>query len=82
MTVTTHHYYYYYYYQVMHEEGLPPTLLSIDHVHGANYIMGATIFPHQINLAATFNREYAHHFGRITGQEEWWRIKETSAFFC
>lgn len=32
-----------------------PILYYVDHVHGANYVYGATIFPHSIGLAATWN---------------------------
>lgn len=33
-------------------------------VHGANYIYGATIFPQQINAAASFNRDLVREMGR------------------
>lgn len=33
-------------------------------VHGANYIYGATIFPQQINAAASFNRDLLREMGR------------------
>jgi len=46
-----------------------PVIYGIDHIHGANYISGGTIFPHMINIAATFRPEYAHEMGRITGLE-------------
>jgi beta-glucosidase len=36
-----------------------PILFGLDTVHGANYIGGAALFPHQIGLAATFNRTHA-----------------------
>ncbi|ELR16397.1 glycosyl hydrolase domain containing protein [Acanthamoeba castellanii str. Neff] len=32
-----------------------PILYYVDHVHGANYVYGATLFPHAIGLAATWN---------------------------
>lgn len=33
-------------------------------VHGANYIYGATLFPQQINAAASFNRALVQEMGR------------------
>jgi len=33
----------------------PPVIFGLDSVHGANYIKGAILTPHQINLAATFD---------------------------
>jgi beta-glucosidase len=32
-----------------------PVLYGIDAVHGASYTAGATLFPQQIGMAATFN---------------------------
>ena len=46
-----------------------PIIYGIDAVHGANYLVGATIFPHNIGLAATFNRRLARRVGHITAQE-------------
>ena len=46
-----------------------PTLFGIDSVHGANYITGATIFPQQLNAAATFNRELVESMGAITAKD-------------
>jgi beta-glucosidase len=34
-----------------------PVLYGIDSVHGANYVMGSTLFPQQLGLAATGNTE-------------------------
>lgn len=47
---------------------MPPVLYAIDHVHGSNYVANGTLFPHQINLAATFNLGLARDWGRITGK--------------
>ena len=44
--------------------GEVPVLYGIDSVHGANYIRGATIFPQQINAAASFNRGLVREMGR------------------
>ncbi len=46
-----------------------PVLYGIDAIHGANYTMGATLFPQAINLAATFNPDYAEETARITAKE-------------
>lgn len=46
-----------------------PIIYGIDHMHGASYLKDATIFPHNINLAATFDTEHAKQTGRITALE-------------
>jgi len=46
-----------------------PVIYGIDHIHGASYLEGATIFPQNLNLAATFNPEHARNTGRITALE-------------
>jgi len=46
-----------------------PVLYGIDAVHGANYTQGATLFPQQIGLAATWNPDHALETGRITAYE-------------
>jgi beta-glucosidase len=46
-----------------------PLLYGIDHMHGASYLKGATIFPHNFNIGNTFNVEYAHLTGKITALE-------------
>lgn len=46
-----------------------PIIYGNDHVHGANYITGATVFPQPLNLANTFNDHYAAEMGRITARE-------------
>lgn len=46
-----------------------PVIYGIDHMHGANYVDRSTIFPHNINLAATFNPDYVKEMARITGIE-------------
>jgi beta-glucosidase len=40
---------------VMEEQGIP-MIYGLDSVHGANYVREGTLFPQQINQAATFNR--------------------------
>lgn len=46
-----------------------PILYGIDHMHGASYLKGATIFPHNINIANTFDPEFARLTGKITALE-------------
>ncbi len=46
-----------------------PFLYCIDAVHGANYVYGATQFPHNIALAATFNPDLAKECASITAAE-------------
>jgi beta-glucosidase len=43
-----------------------PFLYCIDAVHGANYVYGGTLFPHNIGLAATRNRTLVKQAGAIT----------------
>ncbi len=46
-----------------------PVLYGIDAVHGANYTAGSVLFPHEINLAATFNTDLVKHVADITSYE-------------
>ncbi|MBM3461436.1 MAG: beta-glucosidase [Armatimonadetes bacterium] len=46
-----------------------PIVYGIDHVHGTNYITGGTVFPQNLNMAATFNDSLAAAEGRITALE-------------
>ncbi|MEZ4829965.1 MAG: glycoside hydrolase family 3 N-terminal domain-containing protein [Bacteroidia bacterium] len=46
-----------------------PVIYGIDHVHGANYIENSTIFPHNINLAATFDPSFVARAAQVTGVE-------------
>lgn len=46
-----------------------PVLYGIDNIHGANYVKESVLFPHQIALAATWNRELSKTNGRITSYE-------------
>ena len=43
-----------------------PVIYGIDHMHGASYVTGAAIFPHNLNLGATFNPEFARQEARAT----------------
>ncbi len=46
-----------------------PILYGIDAIHGVNYTQGATLFPHEIGLAATWNRETLKKTASITASE-------------
>ena len=46
-----------------------PCLYGLDHVHGTSYIAGGVLFPQEINIAATFNREHAFNMGKVTAYE-------------
>ncbi|WP_375419549.1 glycoside hydrolase family 3 N-terminal domain-containing protein [uncultured Hymenobacter sp.] len=43
-----------------------PIIYGVDHMHGASYVSGAAIFPHNLNLAATFNPVFAQQEARAT----------------
>lgn len=46
-----------------------PVLYGIDAIHGASYTTGATLFPQQIGLAATFNTELVKRGAQISAYE-------------
>jgi beta-glucosidase len=46
-----------------------PIIYGIDAIHGINYTKGATLFPQEIGLAATWNKEIAEEFAEITAYE-------------
>jgi len=46
-----------------------PVIYGIDAMHGENYTTGATLFPQEIGMAATFNPDLAFHEGEITAYE-------------
>lgn len=46
-----------------------PCVYGVDQNHGTTYTAGGTLFPQNINLAATFNTEQARNAGRITAYE-------------
>ncbi|MFC6222364.1 glycoside hydrolase family 3 N-terminal domain-containing protein [Hymenobacter artigasi] len=43
-----------------------PMIYGIDHMHGASYVSGTAIFPHNINIGASFNPELARQTARAT----------------
>ena len=46
-----------------------PMIYGIDSIHGANYVRGATLFPQEIGMAATFNPELMKRAAEITAIE-------------
>src|SRR5215207_3157853 len=46
-----------------------PVIYGIDSIHGANYVLGATLFPQEIGMAATFNPELMKRASEITAAE-------------
>lgn len=46
-----------------------PVLYGIDSIHGANYVKGSTLFPHNIGMAATRNPDLARRAARVTAME-------------
>ncbi|MBA4275380.1 glycoside hydrolase family 3 N-terminal domain-containing protein [Flavobacterium sp.] len=46
-----------------------PVLYGIDNIHGANYVNGSVLFPHQIAVAATWNTDMSKICGAITSYE-------------
>ena len=46
-----------------------PCIYGLDMIHGASYLTDATFFPHEINIAATFDRSFALRMGEVTGYE-------------
>ena len=57
-----------------------PCIYGLDMNHGASYVQGATFFPQNINLAATYNRDIARRVGEITAYET--RASNTPWTFC
>jgi beta-glucosidase len=46
-----------------------PVIYGIDAIHGVTYTLGSTLFPQEIAMAATFNRDIVHRAGEITAYE-------------
>ena len=46
-----------------------PCIYGLDMIHGASYLTDGTLFPQEINIAATFNRDYAAQMGRVMAYE-------------
>jgi beta-glucosidase len=46
-----------------------PCIYGLDMIHGASYLTDGSLYPQEINLAATFNRDYAFEMGRAMAYE-------------
>ncbi|KAF0696898.1 hypothetical protein As57867_012329, partial [Aphanomyces stellatus] len=46
-----------------------PMIYGLDSVHGANYIDGAVLFPHNINVGMTFNPSLASDLGKYMARD-------------
>ncbi|MBK9290110.1 MAG: glycoside hydrolase family 3 C-terminal domain-containing protein [Bacteroidetes bacterium] len=46
-----------------------PIIYGVDMIHGASYVDGATLFPQQIGMAATWNPEIVHQGAEVTAYE-------------
>lgn len=46
-----------------------PVIYGIDAIHGVTYTEGGTLFPQEIGLAATWNKECARDLGSVTAYE-------------
>jgi len=55
--------------EILIDETGIPCLYGLDHIHGTSFILGGVLFPQEINLAATFNRELAEAMGEVTAYE-------------
>ena len=46
-----------------------PCIYGLDMIHGASYLTDGSLYPQEINLAATFNRTYARMMGHAMAYE-------------
>jgi beta-glucosidase len=46
-----------------------PVIYGVDSIHGANYVQGATLFPQEIGMAATWNPALTQRAAEITAME-------------
>ena len=46
-----------------------PVIYGVDSIHGANYVQGATLFPQQLGMAATWNPEMMRRSAEIAAME-------------
>ena len=55
--------------EILIDETGIPCLYGLDHIHGTSFILGGVLFPQEINLAASFNRELGEEMGKVTAYE-------------
>ena len=46
-----------------------PCIYGLDMIHGASYLIEGSLYPQEINLGATFNRDYARMMGHAMAYE-------------
>jgi len=46
-----------------------PVIYGIDSIHGANYVLGATLFPQEIGMAATWNPRLMQRAAEVVAKE-------------
>ena len=46
-----------------------PCIYGLDMIHGASYLVDGSLYPQEINLGATFNRDFAFQMGRAMAYE-------------
>lgn len=46
-----------------------PCIYGVDQIHGTTYTMGGTLFPQNINMAATFNRDLMKEVAKVSAYE-------------
>ena len=46
-----------------------PCIYGLDMIHGATYLIDGSFYPQEVNIAATFNREYARMMGEAMAYE-------------
>ena len=46
-----------------------PCIYGLDMIHGASYLTDGSLYPQEINIAATFNRDFAFQMGRAMAYE-------------
>jgi beta-glucosidase len=46
-----------------------PCIYGLDMIHGASYLTDGSLYPQEINLGATFNRDHAFQMGRAMAYE-------------
>ncbi|UZR95093.1 glycoside hydrolase family 3 N-terminal domain-containing protein [Chondrinema litorale] len=52
-----------------HDKHGIPIIYGVDHMHGANYLEGSTIFPHSFNIGATFDTQFSADEAYVLGLE-------------
>ena len=46
-----------------------PDIYGVDQIHGTTYTAGGTLFPQEVNMAASFNRQLVRRAGEISAYE-------------